>query len=100
MGDIRRGRRVLVFIAVVVGLLTGFQAGAQTPGGEIVAFTAGPGGLAWRPLIPYEHGVLTVAGPDGVLFREEFGRAGASRTIPSPSRARAPRTGHTSGSSG
>lgn len=79
MDHIQRGLSVFVFmfITVVVGLLPGAQAGAQTAKGEIVAFLAGPSGLLWRPLVPFEHGVLTVAGPDGTVFREEFG-AGAS----------------------
>jgi hypothetical protein len=79
MNHIQRGLSVFVFmfITTVVGLLPAAQAGAQTAKGEIVAFQAGPSGLVWRPLIPFEHGVLTVAGPDGTVFREEFG-AGAS----------------------
>lgn len=79
MNHIRRGLSVFafMFITVVIGLLPGAQAGAQTGGGEIVAFHAGPSGLVWRPLVPFEHGLLTVAGPDGTVFREEFG-AGAS----------------------
>jgi len=79
MNQIQRGLSVFafMFIMAVVGLLPAAQAGAQTAKGEIVAFQAGPSGLVWRPLVPFEHGVLTVAGPDGTVFRDEFG-AGAS----------------------
>jgi hypothetical protein len=79
MDHIQRGLNgfVFMFIAVVVGLLPAAQVGAQAAGSEIVAFQAGPSGLVWQPLIPFEHGLLTVAGPDGTVFREEFG-AGAS----------------------
>ena len=65
-----------MLITVVGGLLLGLPAGAHA-GGETVAFTAGPSGLVWQPLVPYEHGVLTVASPDGTVFREEF-EAGVS----------------------
>lgn len=75
MDHIQRGLSVVVFmfITAVVGLLPGVQTGAQAAGEAIVAFQAGPGGLIWQPLVPFEHGVLTVAGPDGAVFREEFG---------------------------
>jgi hypothetical protein len=48
-------------------------AGAQPGSGEIVAFHAGAGGVTWQPLIPFDHGVLVVSGPEGVVFHQAFG---------------------------
>jgi hypothetical protein len=39
---------------------------------DIVAFVAEPSGLAWRPLVSFEHGTLTISTPDGLVFSREF----------------------------
>jgi hypothetical protein len=53
----------------LIGVIVGFSAA----GAEIVAYQAGAGGIILQPLIHFEHGVLTVATPDGTVFRQEFG---------------------------
>jgi hypothetical protein len=81
----RRPLGVLVVILAAAGtaLLPGPPpARAQAPGGEIVAFSAGPGGVAWQPLIPFDHGVLTIASPDGTVSSEEFGPGAGPRLDP------------------
>ncbi|HMH53533.1 MAG TPA: hypothetical protein VK548_25095 [Candidatus Acidoferrum sp.] len=39
---------------------------------DIVAFDASASGLTWRPLVSFEHGMLTVSTPDGLVFSETF----------------------------
>jgi hypothetical protein len=71
MGHIQRalGVGLFVLIAVVIAL--------PAAAGDIVAFNAGPSGITWRPLIQFEHGVLTIGTPDGLVFQDEF-KAGES----------------------
>jgi hypothetical protein len=73
MDFIQRGLRAFVLVSMVV-LATVTMAGAQ-----IVAFDAGPSGLAWRSLVSFDHGILTVGTPDGLVFSREFkGASGIS----------------------
>jgi hypothetical protein len=71
MIHMRRALRVglLVLVAVTFAL--------PAAAADIVAFDAGPSGLSWRPLVSFEHGILTISAPDGLVFSEEFSnRAG------------------------
>jgi hypothetical protein len=80
----RRGLGVLVVMVVAAGALPAGPppAWAQAPAGEIVAFSAGPGGVAWQPLILFDHGVLTIASPGGTVTSEEFGPGADLRVDP------------------
>jgi len=43
------------------------------------AIRRGTSWLTWRALVSFEHGILTVSTPDGLVFSEEFkGGAGVS----------------------
>ena len=72
MEHMQRALRVglFAFIAIIIAL--------PVAAADIVAFDAGPSGLTWRPLVSFEHGVLTVGTPDGLVFSEEFGASGIS----------------------
>ena len=63
------GRGLRIFVLVLIGI----AAGLPVAGAEIVAFHAGASAIIVQPLVPFEHGVLTVAAPDGTVFRQEFG---------------------------
>jgi hypothetical protein len=60
--------------ALRVGLFVLFAVTIALPASaaDIVAFNASASGLTWRPLVSFEHGVLTVSTPDGLVFSEEF----------------------------
>ena len=66
MDHMQRGLRLFAFIFIT--FVVAFPAIAA----DVVAWQAGPSGLVIRPLVPFDHGVLTVNAPDGVAFREEF----------------------------
>jgi len=70
MDHVQRGLRVSLFVAVMV------MVGSSAAAGEVVTFQAGPSGVSWQPLVPFEHGILTVSAPDGVVFQEEFKAGG------------------------
>lgn len=73
MDVIQRGLRTLVLVLLAVATVV------PAAGAEIVAFDASPSGLTWRPLVSFEHGILTVGTPDGLVFSQEFkGTAGVS----------------------
>ena len=72
MSHMQRAFGVGLFVLITV--MIALPAGA----GDIVAFNAGPGGISWQPLVPFEHGVLTVSTPDGLVFQEEFKGGGVS----------------------
>lgn len=77
MTHMQRAFRVGLFAVMTVTIALPAAAG------DIVAFSAGPSGVTWRPLIPFEHGVLTVSTPDGLVFREEFKGGGGIAFDPS-----------------
>ena len=66
MGHLRQALRVGLF--VVIAVIIALPAAAA----DIVAFDAGPSGLTWRPLVSFDHGVLTVSTPDGLVFSQDF----------------------------
>ncbi|MGH6690350.1 MAG: hypothetical protein ACREF4_06705 [Gammaproteobacteria bacterium] len=77
-------QRVLKLSAfILITFVVAFPAAAA----DIVAWQAGPSGLVIKPLVQFDHGVLTVNAPDGVAFREEF-KPGTTVTFTPYSRAR------------
>lgn len=72
MSHMQQAFRVGLF--AVIAVLIAFPAAA----GDLVAFDAGPSGVSWRPLVPFEHGILTVSTPDGLVFEEEFKGGGVA----------------------
>jgi hypothetical protein len=70
MDVIQRGLRTLVLVLLAVATVVPAAAA------EIVAFDASPSGLTWRPLVTFEHCILTVSTPDGLVFSQEFKGAG------------------------
>src|SRR5713226_7862282 len=66
--------------ALRVGLFVLFAATIALPAAaaDIVAFDASASGLTWRPLVSFEHGILTISTPDGLVFSEEFKGSGVS----------------------
>jgi hypothetical protein len=70
MDQVQRALSVGLFVLIAVVLALPAAAA------EIVAFDAGSSGLTWQPLVPFEHGILTVGTPDGLVFHEEFGAGG------------------------
>ena len=67
MDQVQRALSVGLFVLIAVVLALPVAAA------DIVAFDAGSSGLTWKLLVPFEHGVLTVSTPDGLVFQEEFG---------------------------
>lgn len=71
----RKRNNMLWMIAFLVALLvpTYLRAGASSPPADPIAtLTASPVSLDWTPLADHERLVLTVAGPDGLLLRQEL----------------------------
>ena len=66
MDHIQRALKAGLFILIAVAMALPAAAA------DIVAFDASPSGLTWRPLVPFEHGILTVSTPDGLVVSEEF----------------------------
>jgi hypothetical protein len=66
--------------ALRVGLFVLFAVTIALPAAaaDIVAFDASPSGLTWRALVSFEHGILTISTPDGLVFSEEFKGSGVS----------------------
>ncbi|MFB0537340.1 MAG: tail fiber domain-containing protein [Anaerolineae bacterium] len=63
----------LTLLAAIVGLGTSTTA-AQGPGdGPVAAVSVGATRIEWQPLVSYAGLILTVSGPDGLVFRQEFG---------------------------
>ncbi len=61
-----RTRRVARFL--LVAIVSVRSAGAA----DIVTVKSGSSGLTWEAQVPFERGVLTVATPDGLVFRQEL----------------------------
>lgn len=77
MSHMQRGLGVGLFLLITVMIALPATAG------DIVAFNAGPSGVTWQPLVSFEHGVLTVSTPDGLVFQEEFKGGGGVAFNPS-----------------
>jgi hypothetical protein len=63
----------LVLLALLIAG-TGSTVAAQGPEqGPVAAVSAGPDGVNWQPQVSSAGAVLTVSGPDGSIFRQEYG---------------------------
>ena len=72
MNHMQRALRVGLFVLFAVTIALPAAAA------DIVAFDASPSGLTWRALVSFEHGILTISTPDGLVFSEEFKGSGVS----------------------
>ena len=84
MHHMQRALRVGIFVLIAATIALPAAAG------DIVAFDASASALTWRPLVSFEHGVLTVSTPDGLVFSEEFRGGGVSFNPTGQANYRAP----------
>ncbi len=71
MDQLQRPLRVGLFVLLAAVLAVPATAA------DIVEFDAQSSRVSWKPRVPFEHGILTIATPDGRVVQREFGPGGA-----------------------